>query len=103
MNQKADDPVLRIHGTDTRGRKYAKIADVHKQLIEAKYKALTVGAPYQLEPGIVLHLEESLAFLAEELLICRSLLEGESAKLKELAEWVHSPSFLCEKDRPEKT
>lgn len=74
-------PVLPIKGHDPRTAKYEAIARYHRQIVEAKYRALTTHRPFALKPEIVLHLEESLAFLAEELLELRAAVE----KLEERA------------------
>lgn len=61
-------PVLKIAGSDPRAMHYQVIADVHRQVVEAKWKARTTNTQFGLRPEIVIHLEESVAFLAEELL-----------------------------------
>lgn len=47
---------------------YEKITKVHKDIVEAKWRAQTANVKFGLKPDILLHLEESVAFLAEELL-----------------------------------
>jgi hypothetical protein len=68
-------PVLSIAGSDPRARMYQRIADVHKRIVEIKWRARTAKAPIQVDPKLVLHCEEAVAFLAEELLELRSAAE----------------------------
>ncbi len=70
---------LVIQGVDRRAKMYGKIAAVHGQIREAKFRAKTAGAQLQLKPELMLHLEESLAFLAEELLKLGKAVEDLSA------------------------
>ena len=67
-NDKAEGSALRIHTADRRGRAYTRIADVHKQVLQAKWMAKTKGGKLLLSPEILGHLEEAVAFLAQELL-----------------------------------
>lgn len=69
------DPLV-IKGVDVRMNMYGEIARVHKQIVEAKWRAKTAGAPLQLKPAVLLHLEASIAFLAEELLKLGKLVES---------------------------
>ena len=55
---------------------YDNIAKVHGQIREAKFRAKTAGVKIQLQPALLVHLEESVAFLAEELLGLRSIVES---------------------------
>jgi hypothetical protein len=65
-----DLPKLAIRtGTDHRSNMYRAIADVHRQLGEAKAKASLTKMSLQIDgPALITHLEASLAFLAEEVL-----------------------------------
>jgi len=55
---------------------YDEIARVHKQIVEAKWRAQSAGVQLQLKPVLLVHLEESMAFLAEELLKLGKLVES---------------------------
>lgn len=68
---------LVIKGVDRRSKMYDEIARVHKQIVEAKWRARSAGVQLQLKPVLLVHLEESIAFLAEELLKLQSGFEGE--------------------------
>ncbi len=72
----ADEPLV-IKGTDRRSQMYDKIAKVHKGIVEAKWRAKTAGVQMQIQPILLVHLEESLAFLAEELLALQGAFESE--------------------------
>lgn len=87
---------VRSKGTDPCAKMYGQIAKVHKELVEAKWRARTAGQPFQLRPEILLHLEESVTFLAEELLklrksvddleaVSRGLLGGKLSEMQEMA------------------
>ncbi|MEE9597961.1 MAG: hypothetical protein V3V96_14405 [Acidiferrobacterales bacterium] len=72
----AEDPLV-IKGVDHRSRMYDKIAAVHKQIVEAKWRAQSVqGTAVQLKPEILLHLEEAITFLAEEMLRMTAMIES---------------------------
>lgn len=67
-----------------RMKMYEKIAKVHKDIVEAKWRARTTNTPFGLKPDILLHLEESVAFLAEEVLKLQSAFEDQlSSAIKE--------------------
>lgn len=74
-------PVLKIDGADPRAMMYQKIAEVHRQITAAKWKARQVGRQFSLRPEILLHLEESIAFLAEEVLELRAAFESDMSEL----------------------
>lgn len=74
---------LQIKGTDHRATMYKKIADVHSQVVEAKWRARTTNTQMSLKPAIVVHLEETVAFLAEELLKVTAIVQGIPEKLEE--------------------
>lgn len=70
-------PPLPVKGADARSDMYATIAKVHRQLVEGKWRARTAGADFRFQPApVILHCEESIAFLAEELLGLRMDLES---------------------------
>lgn len=73
-------PPLVVHGNDRRSRMYETIAKVHKQIVEAKWKARTVGTQMQISPMLMLHHEDSLAFLAEEVLRLTEMVEGQGGE-----------------------
>jgi hypothetical protein len=81
MNQQAEESRLRVHGADRRGKMYAEIARVHKDLCRAKWMAQTANKKCAFSADnvlqLVLHLEGSVAFLAEELLEVTAGLEKE--------------------------
>lgn len=68
-------PVLKVQGDDPRAMMYQTIARVHRDIIEAKWKARTAKTGFNLRPEILIHLEESVAFLAEELLKLQTVVE----------------------------
>jgi hypothetical protein len=64
-----DLPKLAIRtGTDHRSNMYRKIAEVHSQVTDAKRMSKFTGRPFQMSMMIVVHFEEAIAFLAEEML-----------------------------------
>ena len=71
----ADLPSMNIKGKDSRAKAYEKIAKVHKQVVEAKWRATTAGGQVTVSPALLIHCEESITFLAGELLQVRSMLE----------------------------
>lgn len=75
-NDKTDEAVPRIQTVDARGRMYAQIAEVHARIVDAKWKARTGMGPAQVQPmPMLMHLEEAVHFLAEEMLECRKMIE----------------------------
>lgn len=85
----SQQPVLKIQGSDPRTMKYQKIADVHREIVEAKWKARNTAAqtgkpvPFGLTQKTLVHLEESVAFLAEELLTLAVTFESDlNAKIQ---------------------
>ena len=64
----ADLPAMTIRGENQREAMYRKIAEVHGQVTDAKRMSKFTGRPFQLNMMIVVHLEEAIAFLAEEML-----------------------------------
>lgn len=102
MNQQADESRLRLHGADRRGQMYAQIADVHNSICQAKWMAQSAGKQVAFSAGdilkLVLHLDKSVAFLAEDLLTLQSAndarltaLEGIHEELLDSAEALEKP------------
>jgi hypothetical protein len=89
----ADEPLV-VRGTDHRSQMYERIAVVHKQIVEAKWRSKTAGGQFSVKPEIILHLEKSVAFLAEELLELRSIVENPPTQLEKtqkILEGDHAP------------
>ena len=61
-----------------RANMYETIARVHKDILQVKWRAQTAGKQFGLLPSILPHLEESLAFLAEEILALQAAVEKDS-------------------------
>lgn len=79
-------PRLVIASDDEVMTKYEKIAMVHKQIVEAKWRAKTAGGQIQINPMLIVHCEESITFLAGELLKLRALVEDAAGKAKQDAD-----------------
>ncbi len=75
-----DRPVLVVDGGNPRAAMYQQIADVHRQLVEAKWQARTTKQPMQVSPKILFHFDEAITFLAEEVLELRKQVEKLEAK-----------------------
>jgi hypothetical protein len=61
-------------------RIYDQIGRVHKQVVEAGHRARMAGQSMPVDPSLVLHCEQAIAFLAEEILRLGAILEKESDK-----------------------
>lgn len=68
-------PSLVVPGDDHRAKMYDTIAQVHKQIVEAKWRARSAKVEIQVHPNLVMHHEDALAFLAEEVLRLQVVLE----------------------------
>lgn len=72
MAKPENTPALAIKTNDPRAAGYEKIVAFHRQLMEAKWRAQTAGQQLKLTPHdivqVAIHAEESVAFLAEEIL-----------------------------------
>lgn len=83
-NDKTQQPRMTIETGHMRERMYKTIAEVHQQLVQAKWQARTHKKPMQLHPMLIVHLEEALTFLAGEVLrlgaVVEALLPKEDAK-----------------------
>lgn len=69
-------PSLVVPGDDHRSKMYEKIATTHKQIVEAKWRAQTAGVQIQLTGNLLMHHEDAIAFLAEEVLRLQSQVES---------------------------
>jgi hypothetical protein len=67
---------------------YDNIARVHKQIVEAKWRARTAKTSLSVSPNLVVHCEESIAFLAEEVLKVRAMVEDVPEKLEQTVKLV---------------
>jgi hypothetical protein len=80
-NDKVDSPplpALPVRSDNLRMAMYKNIAGVHKKMIEVVYQAKLTGRPPSVNAGVVLlHCEESIALLAEELLKLQAVFESE--------------------------
>lgn len=76
-------PVMPVKGLDARSKMYERIVRVHKQIVEAKWRARTANQPIEVNPSLMLHCEEAITFLAEEVLKLRAIVEGIPEKLEE--------------------
>ena len=74
---KSDEPSppLLVHGDDHRSKMYDRIATTHKQIVEAKWRAQTAGKNIQLTGNLLMHHEDVIAFLAEEVLRLQAMVE----------------------------
>lgn len=73
---------LPVHSDDdVRMKIYNEIGRTHKQIVEARWRARTAGKPMDVNPGLVLHCEQAVAFLAEEVLRLGVAMERLSATL----------------------
>ncbi len=61
---------------DTPVRLYDDIARVHRQIVEAR-RASMAGQTIVPDPGLMLHCEEAIAFLAKEVLRLESIIDPE--------------------------
>lgn len=77
MPEDGSTPVLSVKSDDPRAAMYDQIARVHKQLVEAKWRARTAKRPVPVSPAVVVHCEEAIVFLAGEILALRALVEKE--------------------------
>ncbi len=75
MNNESRFPPLRIKGTDVRAKSYQTIAVVHKQIVEYLKSSQMSGCPVALDARVVVHCEEAIAFLAQEVLELRAMVE----------------------------
>ncbi len=71
-------PPMPVMGDDRVAPMYHAIAVVHKQIVEVKWRAWTTKTKIRFDPALILHCEEAIAFLAEEMLTLRSMVEGVS-------------------------
>lgn len=62
------EPALVICGDDPRAKMYDRIVETHKRIVEAKWRAQTAGKKIQLTGNLLMHHEDAIAFLAEEVL-----------------------------------
>lgn len=69
-------PALLVTGDDHRAKTYEKIAATHQQIVEAKWRAQTAGVKIQLTGNLLMHHEDAIAFLAEEVLRLQSMVEA---------------------------
>lgn len=81
---KTPDPlVLPVQPHDrVRMRKYEQIAQVHRQIVEAGQRAAIASQPMSFDPGLILHCEQAVAFLAEEVLKLGTEMERLAATLE---------------------
>ncbi|GAI85844.1 unnamed protein product [marine sediment metagenome] len=95
-DEPAKMPPLLVKGADHRSKMYEKIAKVHKEIVEAKWRPHPPGTQMVINPTLMLHLEESLTFLAEEVLkselrlddletTLRGILTGKLERMQEMA------------------
>ena len=69
-------PALLVTGDDHRTNMYDKIAKTHKEIVQAKWRAQTAGVQIQLTGNLLMHHEDAIAFLAEEVLKLQSQVES---------------------------
>lgn len=65
-----------------RMRIYDEIGRVHRQIVEARLRAKMANQPMPLDPSLILHCEQAVAFLAEEVLKLGMLVETEMSVRK---------------------
>lgn len=65
-----------------RMRKYDQIAQVHREIGEAVQRSQLASKPMSFDPILVLHCEQAVAFLAEEVLRLGALVETEMSVRK---------------------
>ena len=82
---KAEEPLkLRSRPPDDmRIQMYDNIARVHKRIVEAKWRARTCNQPLKVDPGLMLHHDDCIAFLAEQVLKLQAIVESIPEKLEE--------------------
>ena len=84
MDPAKDIALPMVGSSDARQRMYRKIAVVHADLERKRLLADLQGRPFAVHPGMVVHLDETVAFLAEEVLRLRA--EVEELKLEKQAD-----------------
>lgn len=88
---KQGDLSLKIQGSeDPRPAMYEKIADVHRNVREAIWRARTANAPIAPQPSLIFHSEEVGAFLAAELLKLSATVESQAEELAKLRRMLES-------------
>lgn len=66
-------PRLPVRGVNM----YDKIAEVHKRMVEIKWRAGRAKGQIVVGPDLVLHVEEAVTFLAGELLKLKAASDGQ--------------------------